>query len=363
MPIWKKRWSLTALGAAFLLLMVYLMWFRGPNYKDLMAQGRKLQINDQREAALNRFKEARNLHYTEEVQENILQLEKELDSIQQLELAQMSYQDSIRAADSLARIRHLADSLEMVQASTKKEGAQSKAFSGTVQTENMNARQLQAYQVIDLDIIGSKIVGGQLLFIIKNYNPQMQYSLSLGNGEIRTIQKYFRYPYNLPGNYIIWLTATKRGQVVLRKKYGLIISENKDQPQQNPVEIVDSTTVHSENQTSTSENPTQSKPMKAVDIRPSFPGGDAAMLDYLNDKINYPQAARDLGVEGRVYVKFVVEPSGDLTNIEVVKGLGYGCDKEALRIVKSMPRWIPGQHEDVIVPVIYTIPVIYQLDL
>ena len=103
-------------------------------------------------------------------------------------------------------------------------------------------------------------------------------------------------------------------------------------------------------------------PLKVSDIKPSFPGGDAAMLNYLNDKIRYPQAARDHGVEGRVFVQFIVEENGSLSNIKVVKGLGYGCDKEALRIVRSMPRWIPGEHRGQKRPIIYTIPVIYQLE-
>ena len=101
-------------------------------------------------------------------------------------------------------------------------------------------------------------------------------------------------------------------------------------------------------------------PLIAVETMPSFPGGERAMYSYLNDRIRYPQQARDYEVEGKVYVQFVVDQDGKVTEPKVVKGLGYGCDEEALRIVRLMPLWMPGKHRQQRVPVIYTLPVTFQ---
>ena len=101
-------------------------------------------------------------------------------------------------------------------------------------------------------------------------------------------------------------------------------------------------------------------PLIAVETMPSFPGGENAMYAYLNDRIRYPQQARDYEVEGKVYVQFVVDQEGKVIEPKVVKGLGYGCDEEALRIVRLMPKWMPGKHRQQRVPVIYTLPVTFQ---
>ncbi|MEM9721313.1 MAG: TonB family protein [Bacteroidota bacterium] len=103
------------------------------------------------------------------------------------------------------------------------------------------------------------------------------------------------------------------------------------------------------------------EPLKIANQMPTFPGGSSALLNFLNERLNYPQAAKDFSVEGIVYVQFIVDEEGEIRNTQVVRGLGHGCDKEALRIVREMPRWIPGRHEGEIVPVIYTIPINFRL--
>ena len=102
-------------------------------------------------------------------------------------------------------------------------------------------------------------------------------------------------------------------------------------------------------------------PLQIVSKMPSFPGGNSAMISFLNERLTYPQAAKDFNVEGDVFVQFVVDEEGAIRNTQVVRGLGYGCDKEALRIVKEMPRWIPGQDAGEIVPVICTIQINFRL--
>ncbi|MEM9895559.1 MAG: energy transducer TonB [Bacteroidota bacterium] len=75
----------------------------------------------------------------------------------------------------------------------------------------------------------------------------------------------------------------------------------------------------------------------------SFPGGVAAWGKYLQDELSYPRQAQRMGIEGRVFVQFVVEKDGSLTDVQVVKGIGAGCDEEALRVIKNGPKWKPGK--------------------
>ena len=98
-----------------------------------------------------------------------------------------------------------------------------------------------------------------------------------------------------------------------------------------------------------------------VEKMPSFPGGDIMMYDFLARNVLYPQRAREDGYSGTVYVRFVVEPDGSITNIEVAKGVGGGCSEEAVRVVKMMPNWIPGEAFGKKVRVTYTLPINFRL--
>ncbi len=93
-----------------------------------------------------------------------------------------------------------------------------------------------------------------------------------------------------------------------------------------------------------------------VQDMPSFPGGDAAMLSYLGKNIKYPTLAKESGIQGTVYVTFVVEKDGSVSNVKVLRGIGGGCDEEAIRVVKSMPRWTPGKQRGKPVKVQYNLP-------
>ena len=98
-----------------------------------------------------------------------------------------------------------------------------------------------------------------------------------------------------------------------------------------------------------------------VEQMPSFPGGDAKMYEYLGKNIKYPQIARETGIQGRVFVNFVVEPDGSVSNVKVLRGIGGGCDEEAMRVVKGMPKWSPGKQRGKTVRVSYTLPVVFKL--
>ena len=105
----------------------------------------------------------------------------------------------------------------------------------------------------------------------------------------------------------------------------------------------------------------ETKVFDVVEEMPQFPGGSAALFDYLSKNIKYPVVAEENGVQGRVVVTFVVERDGSITDVKVVKSVDPSLDKEAQRVVKSMPHWIPGKQNGSAVRVKYTVPVTFRL--
>ena len=95
----------------------------------------------------------------------------------------------------------------------------------------------------------------------------------------------------------------------------------------------------------------------AADEMPAFPGGDAALAKFLGSKLNYPAAALDRQLSGKVYITLTVDPEGHLHDPRVVRGLGYGLDEEALRLVRLMPWWTPGKIHGQPVWVTLTMPI------
>ncbi|HBG71910.1 MAG: hypothetical protein A2W93_05005 [Bacteroidetes bacterium GWF2_43_63] len=79
-------------------------------------------------------------------------------------------------------------------------------------------------------------------------------------------------------------------------------------------------------------------------VMPEFPGGDAALAQFMGENIHYPTQDREIGLQGKVYISFVVEKTGEVTHVKLERGIGGQCDGEAIRVVKSMPPWIPGKN-------------------
>jgi periplasmic protein TonB len=98
-----------------------------------------------------------------------------------------------------------------------------------------------------------------------------------------------------------------------------------------------------------------------IDVYPRFPGGDQARFYFLRSNIRYPEAAVKAGIQGVVMVVFVIEPNGTLSNIEVSKGIGSGCDEEAIRVVKIMPLWEPGRRSGKAVRVLVRMPIVFRV--
>ncbi len=103
-------------------------------------------------------------------------------------------------------------------------------------------------------------------------------------------------------------------------------------------------------------------PFQLVEEKPSFMGGDANEFSkWVNQRLVYPEIAKENGVQGRVTLQFTVESDGRVTNVKVLRGVDSSLDQEAVRVVSSSPRWTPGKQRDRAVRVTYTFPVIFQL--
>jgi len=98
-----------------------------------------------------------------------------------------------------------------------------------------------------------------------------------------------------------------------------------------------------------------------VEEMPSFPGGEAALMKYLGNNIKYPAIAKDAGIQGTVFVTFVIDENGNVKDVRVLRSIGGGCDEEAIRVVQNMPKWSPGKQRGKAVKVQYNLPIRFTL--
>ena len=98
-----------------------------------------------------------------------------------------------------------------------------------------------------------------------------------------------------------------------------------------------------------------------VEIMPEFPGGTEALLKYISDNIQYPQYAKEHNIEGKVFVNFVIDTTGKVIRVKVVKGVDPSLDAEAVRVIESLPLWKPGMQKGKPVMVLFTIPINFSL--
>jgi TonB family protein len=100
----------------------------------------------------------------------------------------------------------------------------------------------------------------------------------------------------------------------------------------------------------------------AVEKMPSYPGGEDARIAFMVQNLKYPEQAKKNGVQGKVFVTYVVETDGSITNVKVLRGIGGGCDEEAVRVISMMPKWNPGMQEGKAVRVQFNLPINFKLD-
>lgn len=142
------------------------------------------------------------------------------------------------------------------------------------------------------------------------------------------------------------------------------VNTNENGENTNPVgDDIGEKKVNSEDGTIVNDNieEAESTPLVFVEVYPEFPGGDDAMFKYIQSRLNYPRLAVENSIEGKVVVEFVVNEKGEIHNTRIVRGLKYGCDDEALRVINGMPLWKPGKQNGKPVAVFYTLPIQFTL--
>ena len=98
----------------------------------------------------------------------------------------------------------------------------------------------------------------------------------------------------------------------------------------------------------------------ALEVMPEFPGGNEAMVKFLQENVVYPEKAKKKGISGKTFVSFVIEKDGSITDVKVARGFDKSCDAEAVRVVKSMPKWTPGKAKGQPVRVNFTMPFVFK---
>lgn len=102
--------------------------------------------------------------------------------------------------------------------------------------------------------------------------------------------------------------------------------------------------------------------VELAEVEPQYPGGEEAMIKFIQNNVVYPELSKELGEQGTVYVQFIVNRDGSISGVMVIRGVSDLLDAEAMRVIKLMPNWIPGMQKGKTVRVRYTIPINFQID-
>lgn len=132
-----------------------------------------------------------------------------------------------------------------------------------------------------------------------------------------------------------------------------------DEPEIEDQEIDEDTEIEQELEEEVIE---EAKIFTIVEEMPTFPGGEKKLYEFINKNLNYPQIAKESGIEGLVVVNFVVDETGSVSNVKVLRGIGGGCDEEAVRVVKRFPKWNPGKQRGKPVKVSFNLPIRLKLE-
>ena len=103
------------------------------------------------------------------------------------------------------------------------------------------------------------------------------------------------------------------------------------------------------------------KVFEKVEDMPEFPGGEQAMMKFVSENVQYPEEAKEKEISGRVFVGFIVEKDGSVSNVKVLRGIGGGCDEEAVRVISGLLKWKPGKQDGKPVRVSYQMPINFKL--
>lgn len=145
----------------------------------------------------------------------------------------------------------------------------------------------------------------------------------------------------------------KTQEEVTNAKVAISVADVKGNDEENGADIADVKEMAQDTPSDT--------PFEMVEQMPYFPGGTEEMLKFIRKHVVYPDQAAENGVQGRVFLRFVVLPSGEIGNVDIIRSLDPLLDKEAVRVIKSMPRWIPGKQNGVAVAVYFNLPITFKL--
>ena len=146
----------------------------------------------------------------------------------------------------------------------------------------------------------------------------------------------------------------KTQEEVTNSKVAISVADVKGNDDENGADIADLKEI--------AQDEPQDTPFQVVEQMPEYPGGRAAMMKYIGKMMKYPTIAMENGIEGKVILRFVVLPTGEIGNVEVLRSLDPTCDKEAVRVVQGMPKWIPGKQNGTAVSVYFTLPIAFKLN-
>lgn len=111
------------------------------------------------------------------------------------------------------------------------------------------------------------------------------------------------------------------------------------------------------------QKPDKSTPVfEQVDQTPEYLGGMPAMFEYLGKSLKYPKEAEQKKIQGKVFIKLIIEKDGSISETAIIKGIGYGCDEEVTRAVKAMPKWLPGKKDNKLVRTSMVLPIMFALE-
>ncbi len=162
--------------------------------------------------------------------------------------------------------------------------------------------------------------------------------------------RYKIFDNNTPGEEAIEMVEAQAAEIVEERDYEEI---GEAVPPPPPPRKISDTEL---------EGPEVEEVFQVAKKMPEFPGGEKKMYEYFVKKLRYPEVARDNNIQGKVYVSFVVSKDGSLKDIKILRGIGYGCDEEVIRMILLMPKWKPGTQGGKPVRVRYTLPVSFKLN-
>jgi TonB family protein len=193
--------------------------------------------------------------------------------------------------------------------------------------------------------------------ILKNFYYKVMLDVLVGHrGE--SIANYFNV--SLIKKRIVMMTKAKSGRWAMGKSLLALPAVLLVMALFSPARVI--SVPNSNPQTPTPPPQEQKQAFKAVEVMPAFPGGEEARIKFMMENLKYPQDAMKKGISGKVFVSFIVKADGSITDVKILRGIGGGCDEEAMRVVKLMPKWKPGMSKGVPADVIFNLPVTFALE-